>query len=75
MFYTPSSRIGQNIMRIELLDTYGILRIKTTEFLFDLEDLPLIQGGATVGTVTRTVILSAATFIMAFDALSGSIDL
>lgn len=25
---------------IELLDTYGILRIKTTEFLFDLEDLP-----------------------------------
>ena len=74
MFYTPSSRIGQNIMRIELLDTYGILRIKTTEFLFDLEDLPLIRG-ATVGTVTRTVILSAATFIMAFDALSGSIDL
>ena len=44
MFYTPSSRIGQNIMRIELLDTYGILRIKTTEFLFDLEDLPLIKG-------------------------------
>lgn len=35
---------GQNIMRIELLDTYGILRIKTTEFLFDLEDLPLIKG-------------------------------
>lgn len=31
-------------MRIELLDTYGILRIKTTEFLFDLEDLPLIKG-------------------------------
>ena len=44
MFYPPSSRIGQNIMRIELLDTYGILRIKTTEFLFDLEDLPLIKG-------------------------------
>lgn len=31
-------------MRIELLNTYGILRIKTTEFLFDLEDLPLIKG-------------------------------
>lgn len=31
-------------MRIEFLDTYGILRIKTTEFLFDLEDLPLIKG-------------------------------
>lgn len=31
-------------MWIELLDTYGILRIKTTEFLFDLEDLPLIKG-------------------------------
>ena len=30
-----------------------------------------LSRGATVGTVTRTVILSAATFIMAFDALSG----
>lgn len=30
--------------KIELLDTYGILYIGTTEFLFDLEDLPLIQS-------------------------------
>lgn len=31
-------------MQIELHDTYGVLRIKTSEFLFDLEDLPLIKG-------------------------------
>ena len=31
-------------MQIELYDTYGVLRIKTSEFLFDLEDLPLIKG-------------------------------
>lgn len=30
--------------KIELLDTYGILYIGTAEFLFDLEDLPLIQS-------------------------------
>lgn len=30
--------------RIELLDTYGIFRVKETEFLFDLDDLPLIKG-------------------------------
>lgn len=74
MFYTPSSRIGQNIMWIELLDTYGILRIKTTEFLLIWKTSPLSRD-ATVGTVTRTVILSVATSIMAFGALSGSIDL
>ena len=31
-------------MQVELHDTYGVLRIKTSEFLFDLEDLPLIKG-------------------------------
>lgn len=30
--------------RIELFDTYGIFRVKETEFLFDLDDLPLIKG-------------------------------
>lgn len=31
-------------VKIELRDTYGVLRVKTTEFLFDLEDLPIIRG-------------------------------
>lgn len=74
MFYTPSSRIGQNIMRIELLDTYGILRIKTTEFLFDLEDLPLIKGRDS-WYCDKDGYLVSSYFYMAFDALSGSIDL
>lgn len=29
---------------VELLDTYGILHIGTSDFLFDLEDLPVIEG-------------------------------
>lgn len=58
-------------MRIELLDTYGILRIKTTEFLFDLEDLPLIKGRDSWYCDKDGYLVS----IMAFDALSGSIDL
>lgn len=29
---------------IELLSTYGILHIKALEYLFDIEDLPLIEG-------------------------------
>lgn len=29
--------------KVELLSTHGILRIGTTEFLFDTEDLPLIE--------------------------------
>lgn len=29
--------------RIELLETFGIFHVRSTDFLFDLEDLPLIQ--------------------------------
>lgn len=31
-------------MTVELLNTYGILRIGVAEFLFDLDDLPIIKG-------------------------------
>lgn len=31
-------------MRIELLETYGVFHTRKVDFLFDLEDLPLIQG-------------------------------
>lgn len=29
---------------VRLLSTYGVLQIKSTEFLFDIEDLPLIEN-------------------------------
>ena len=74
MFYTPSSRIGQNIMRIELLDTYGILRIKTTEFLFDLEDLPLIKGRDS-WYCDKDGYLVSSYFYNGVRRFSGSIDL
>lgn len=31
-------------MTVELLNTYGILHIGVAEFLFDLDDLPIIKG-------------------------------
>lgn len=31
-------------MSIELLDTYGVLRLGASEFLFDAEDLSLVQS-------------------------------
>lgn len=30
--------------KIELFDTYGVFHVKGVDFLFDLEDLPLIKG-------------------------------
>ena len=57
-------------MTVELLNTYGILRIGVAEFLFDLDDLPIIKA-ETVGTATKTVILSAATFTAVYGGLSA----
>lgn len=31
-------------MTVELLNTYGILHIDAAEFLFDMDDLPIIKG-------------------------------
>ena len=31
-------------MTVELLNTYGVLHIGVAEFLFDLDDLPIIKG-------------------------------